>query len=1196
MKPIFWCVTKDGTGQPALNPVAAAGGGPAKPQRLLRIAWALSTAFGLWAAGDACGAPAFIRETPTEFQVLADLDASAGPDAVVVDKATGNFRIGYGDVANGWIWSGVRASGIPSVTGLGLGSILDPARMALAFTSPEANRVHVMDVTDRTSAVPPMAVYPGGIGPNWVVALDVPGAGPLPHADLVLGSVWNAEPFRLSVLRSAPGVIQTLLDQADRGPLSKGNALELRTGGALFTVGMVAGAPDSELLVHRFNGLVPQVAFSRGLPGPSAGYAVGRFRGTPWLEFVFWNAGTSNLVHQPVEEPIPDQFQLGSETVHPLPEAIGDVVVVAHPTGNRLWVRSVDATSAAVYEFDGTHSPVLVERMQAPAGQPFTGAMSTVPGEIVTLNAAGPGGVTASAGRWTWDGTRYKNGTASELPSLATSSGSGNVLYFQGDPLVDEEAVFLGSANARDWASRPALGVSVVARAETYQGVDRGLGGAASVTLGAAPVGTTTVLSSQVSDAVSLFTYGPSGGVIPIDVTIQPSQTRHETLVEVSLTTSQPPQEVFYRVVGGGPWVRYTGAFRLARSATVQAYATAAGGSRSPVRSMTFEILVPPARLDSDSDGVPDYVEAGAGLDPVLSGADADRDGYSDLEELVHGSHPRIATNTPPSGSERLGPLGSFELALTPTPLDPVTGLPTQAVGGTVLEVHRPEGGLIQSGSLPQPVPVVARLGSGLAPTTSRTNTVRSAILAPVAFNTEHPLLVLNTPPTFGVLTTAADTMAGRELIGIQPLPALAELVLPGGNETTNASSWIAAASNAVHAFIASKAQRIERTLGPLDTLVSLLVERKLSELLLARGHAWASNLTLFPWRPTDAARTAVGTEDLLSLQQRTSAGLPGYRLSTVHESIAQATLNATDAATSLLREVAVGVYLVNARSNAVLPGIFPAPVDALRELVNFGQLNSNYLAANGWVATNLASVPSTVAGILASVPVRPVTVAVGQVRADSFGGGCSWLEGPSGSIALVDANGKPFRFPEVFQLLPGSEVSVTGYADVVARGCAGTALEVISAGVVAIPEATLTDANGNLLSDTWEWRFAAGGQRGETFLDRDGDGYTAFQEMVEGSDPGDAGSVPRAAAAVLSPPRMSVGLSAVDPNLVEFTWSWPSAYAHLVDFGLMAGGQVGIAFDEIATELEVVGDVWKVVVPRAELPQRFFRLAMRLR
>lgn len=1132
--------------------------------------------------------PPFVRETPNEFQAVADLDSNALMDVVVVDKATGNFRVGYGDAANVLVWGGVRPSGMQGVTGFTVGTVLDPARQALVFTAPEANRVQVVDVADRGRASQPVAVYPGGVGPNWVVALDIPGAGPATEADLVVGSLWNADPFRLAVVRSAAGSFLSLTDQLDVGPLSRGNALELRAGGPVLTAGLVSGDTDTGLVVHRFNGFVPQVEFSRGVLGAKANYAVGRFRGTPRLEFVFWEAGRSNLVHQPIEEPIPDQFQLGVESRFSLGEPIGDLVVIEHTVGWRLWIRSIDGMSAAVYDFDGVQAPVLVERWDAALGEPFTGALSIAPGEILALQGRGQDGVTHAARRLAWNGTEYVPGKPMSLPALATSTASANVLYFKGDPLVDETAVLLGSANARDWASRPVLGASVGAQAETYRGVNTGLGGGVAVNLGAAPAGTTTVLASQVSDAVSLFSYQPPAGEMPIDVSFSPTSPRHESAFDVTVTPSVSPQEIFFRLEPRGPWMPYTGPFRLVRSATVQAYAVAAGGTRSPVRSISYVFDVSPRDLDSDKDGVPDYVEAEGGLDPILSGPDADGDGYSDLEELVNGSDPRIATNAPAQGGERLGPLGSFEMWVTLAPPDPATGLPTQADGGTVVEVHRPEGGLLQSASLPKPAPI--------RPLTRGETARGSVLLAPIAYNSEHPLLILSTPPTFGVRTSNSVGSAGLELLGIEPLPALAVPELPKGTAATNAAGWIAAASNRVHQFKASNVQAVERTLGPLDTLVALLVERKIGELLRERGQDGATNLTLFPFRPTDAARTPVGTADLLALQQRVDDRLPGHRLATVYDSIAQATLEGTDAETALLREVALGVYLVSARSNAVSPGLYPAPVETLRDLLRSGVLNPNHAAANGWTPADLASVPGTVARLLASVPARPVSLVVGHVRADSFGGTCSILDGPSGPVVLVDERGNPFRVPDVFGVLPGTEVSVSGYTDVVSASCSGAVLEVISAGVVAIPEATVMDANGNLLPDPWELRFTAGGERGETFQDRDGDGYSAFQEMLEGTDPGQSGSVPSVPAIPLSPPRMTGVVSTTDPNLIEFSWSWPAPYADRVTFGLKAGGQVGVAFEDIATSLVMAGDTWTATVPRAELPQRFFRLAMRLR
>jgi hypothetical protein len=48
--------------------------------------------------------------------------------------------------------------------------------------------------------------------------------------------------------------------------------------------------------------------------------------------------------------------------------------------------------------------------------------------------------------------------------------------------------------------------------------------------------------------------------------------------------------------------------------------------------------------LDSNGDGIPDYVAIARGLDPNGS-RDSDGDGYSDLEELIHGTDPKDASS-----------------------------------------------------------------------------------------------------------------------------------------------------------------------------------------------------------------------------------------------------------------------------------------------------------------------------------------------------------------------------------------------------------------------------------------------------------------------------------------------------------------------------------------------------------------------
>ena len=58
--------------------------------------------FGCWFRGSCllvvlgtAAAPAFVQETATEFHAVGDFDGDGRNDVVLVDKASGGYRIGY---------------------------------------------------------------------------------------------------------------------------------------------------------------------------------------------------------------------------------------------------------------------------------------------------------------------------------------------------------------------------------------------------------------------------------------------------------------------------------------------------------------------------------------------------------------------------------------------------------------------------------------------------------------------------------------------------------------------------------------------------------------------------------------------------------------------------------------------------------------------------------------------------------------------------------------------------------------------------------------------------------------------------------------------------------------------------------------------------------------------------------------------
>src|ERR1043166_9270165 len=91
--------------------------------------------------------PSFIYETPREFFASGDFDGDGRTDMVIVDKESGKYRLGY-QLSEGLLsWVDCRPTGIKGITGLGMGGLFNTNHDALAFTSPDANQITMVDVS-----------------------------------------------------------------------------------------------------------------------------------------------------------------------------------------------------------------------------------------------------------------------------------------------------------------------------------------------------------------------------------------------------------------------------------------------------------------------------------------------------------------------------------------------------------------------------------------------------------------------------------------------------------------------------------------------------------------------------------------------------------------------------------------------------------------------------------------------------------------------------------------------------------------------------------------------------------------------------------------------------------------------------------------------------------------------------------------
>jgi hypothetical protein len=93
------------------------------------------------------------------------------------------------------------------------------------------------------------------------------------------------------------------------------------------------------------------------------------------------------------------------------------------------------------------------------------------------------------------------------------------------------------------------------------------------------------------------------------------------------------------------------------------------------------------------------------------------------------------------------------------------------------------------------------------------------------------------------------------------------------------------------------------------DTLAAALVERKIGQILAARGLHWGTNITLFPFRPSDVGRSNVTQALLLSLEKETTNGLPAFRLQTMYQTISNLVEQSSFGAIINLRAVAHEIY-----------------------------------------------------------------------------------------------------------------------------------------------------------------------------------------------------------------------------------------------------------------------------------------------
>lgn len=1128
----------------------------------------------LLAAG-AAGA-AFVYETDTEFLTSGDLDGDGRVDAVIVDRAAGTFTVGYQTNSRAFFWSPPRPGGIVGVTGVSLGRIVATSRDALVLTSPDANRLNVFDAAGHTQPAVPLPVYPHGVGPSQVVALDIGGTGNLPaRDDLYVWTEWNggANPYRLALMRNTASGAFTNIDVAVfADDISGANRVAFDAAEPDMAVVLSHTAGADVLRVQTLtNGTLRQVLAVGSLPIGTR-YAVGTFGADTLCRFFTYVPGSETLaVHRVTFNGV---NYGASRSAMEMVQPIRQVFVVADHGTNKVVIVYGDGDTAKIYASDGTGLSWM-DTLAPAAGKRFTGVIPGSGLDFQLLSGDPTNRLSSSAEYFRFGRGYYTRGSAQSLPAPSAETAHANVILFEDEPFVSFHARRRDAFRAGDWTTgflSPGGGEVDVTH-QRDQGVISGLSGATVSTLQPAQRPPDYGLINQMGASFSVCSFDPAFGPEFASLTIEPPSGFYDTAIEVTLT-SEPGRPINCRLGNTSIWSPYNGPFFLYRNTTVHCFAGARDASavvttnasdKSRIFSATYTFAADPSDMDADGDGVPDYVEIAYGLDPVESGADGDGDGRMDFEEILG-----------MEGRDDRGARGDW--LVMPLPYHGVLGSEMLARTGTLVRAHDLFG--VPMGS--------AESAPALIPVLGVTSLV--ARLANLPADPQPALAVLTTPPHFAIDTGNTNCWYGREMVGVYTADAVPPVEVDYeyvSGRSTNAACWVIAARAA---YDERARQSAFRTLRKSDTLVALLFERQMGDLLYYRGLAAQRTVSLFPFRDGDSWRDYPTPDSLQSLEHHPWGA---YRAEVVFTNLYHLIYDGhapqlSGLVTELYRISSVYHGVTNGLSNTV----YRLPVDVLRDFLLTGALDATYTNRSTLTPEQLQTARSQAGELLAQPPIRPLETLSLVTRTNSFGADATTLWNADGRpYCLYRSPSRPYLFPQAVTMPTGTTISVTGYTDLTALGVVLGAIgvEVVSIGVTSILLPSETDADGNLMNDGWE-RFCLGMTGSDPWADSDDDGYQNIQEALEMTDGGDFFSIPAVNPVHFGLPQLQMML--MPSGNIMLHWDWPDTYSYLFRMTIEDTDNLLNGFQYHS---DAMGP-WVMIMSKPEATSRFFRVRIAIR
>ena len=1170
----------------------------------------MKTIFWIWCAGlvlaltaELPGSGPPVLETEAETFAWGEFRGDGRRSFAVIDRESGGVRLMGTTATGGLVPGATHASGIEGVTGVAVGRFDVTTRDDLAVVSPEANRVRV---------VSPMGghgfdVWPLGIGPELLAAIPMAGGEP-GFSGLATNAVWNPAtplgPHRLGFMARISGKYQLVAGHAPGNRARQILAVAQQAGGALRYGELYEHRPEAWAfaVADHTQPSLPQLAMVEHVPPGSR---------VIWGPFNLLHSRSVFLFHAPGSDQVALSVanadgSLGGLITRTLPEPMAWIQAAEAGGAWRIIGCTMDGSMLRIFAYAGNNSFTPLQNMAPPPGERWTGLLPVAGGEWFAASAP-PGQPTSRLTRHIYQGglMPFAARASVALEPLHRDELTSDVLLFAGKPFHDNSPALKGRLRAGGWTSalddNPKFGALMHGVSERWRGPSAGVGDPVAVQLGARPSPVTHGLANQIASNASFFSLETPVGAMPDMVVFEPPPGYYNEAIEVELLTASPMANVYFTIDGSHNWQLYAGPVGpVFRDTVVRAYVTDET-SRSPVQSAVYTFPESPMDLDSDGDGVPDFIKELYGINPLAGGADSDGDGVSDLFEILLGSDPTDPDDVP-NESDILSLTRRFAFQILPTShsgVGPDDVLQMRGSWhpdpphreGTWISLYRPDGRLSLDGW--------AESGAG-----GLVAFRRSGYVAP-----DPPLFwVAGTPDRFMIHdNNQPDFRHGRGIFRMVNYEAEPMYPLPrpelSGTNVQMAQQWI----TAVRDHLQSRALvKPRRDLSYLDTLHLLLTEQALGEIFRQRGLIFQSHVTLTPFRGDTqrrrpmpggpiTGRVAVEEAWLTALAERGPSD-NGYVWSELLEHMRFGGSNSgREALDATAREVyRIGFHAYSDPDDLLtLP-----PFDALRQLFETGALPHGYTVRLMIPQATVDNALREINGLLKGLPQRMFTPsAVPLVAGEDFHRS-PWLvlrhAHTNGEYWLADRQGNPMPAPLGFRILPGFQFTATGHLTDHPSG--GYTLWVESIALAAAPMPGWSDSDWNALDDGWE-AFLFGRLGNNPFLDLDGDGYSLLQEMLEGTDPHYADDFPTVPVVDFTLPHVTI--ESLAPYQFRLSWQWSNPYDNRLGFHLQGGSDMV----EFASMLDLVprmpGGLYEVDVdpPSEGSPAErfFFRAGLRL-